>query len=599
MFGVSKRYLVRSLAVALVMAVGGFCYATSTSGRSVSEAAGRGMAAGGRLVGTTPLRITNPIYQENQFPAPNVYDLGDASFGSTVTRYVTATGGVRPYNYTSVGLDQTTLAFTSSLLQEPSGYLAGSVAQGTVSPLFFQVTVSDSFGTQPNFLGGIFRLNLVVVPPSAFRFAVDRINNGVAGKSHAAKLETLNGTGVQFNVQDNTLTVNGVPKGTTGGLEAIGLTQALDGTVFGRPLESGLISYTAVAKDSQNRIALDRTNSVQNQVVTFNVEDNQTASTDFTTLDCHIQGDVGQFGKDSISFSGMVNLSSVQFFSLQGTTFVLHIGKATFSGLLNFKGQVVNSNGGPVIYADRSALKASVNPRTGQVKGSVKHASLFGNGWKDLLNVQDRSVMRAGVMLNFAHFVLGSDMLEFATRRSGDKFVLDYKMGSVGRPLGGAFQIVSVKGVNKLTISGQGGVAWTARFIAIPRYGIDTNPGLDAISALRVRMGTNFTQTISGKYFSNSAGGTIQLKPPFKVLGPNVSKFAYSTRKFTGMLQTQPLSVLDTALPQAKAAATANFTLALDVLRTGNNTNYYGEVGKYITTYPKHMSWDDQTHPPQ
>jgi hypothetical protein len=89
------------------------------------------------------------------------------------------------------------------------------------------------------------------------------------------------------------------------------------------------------------------------------------------------------------------------------------------------------------------------------------------------------------------------------------------------------------------------------------------------------------------------------LKPPFKVVGPNVSKFAYSTRKFTGMLQTQPLAVLDTGLPQAKTAATANFTLALDVLRTGNNTNYYGEVGRYITTYPKTMSWDDQTHPPK
>jgi len=216
------------------------------------------------------------------------------------------------------------------------------------------------------------------------------------------------------------------------------------------------------------------------------------------------------------------------------------------------------------------------------------------------LNIQNRSMKRAGIMVNCAHFVLGSDMLEFATRRSGDKFALDYKMGLAGRPLGGAFQVLGVKGVNRRTVSGQPGVAWTARFIAIPRYGIDTNAGLDAISALRVRMGTNFSQTISGKYFTSSAGGTVQLmKLPFKVLGPNVSKFSYSTRKFIGKLQTQPLAVLDTGLPQAQTAATANFTLALDVLRTGNNTNYYGEVGKFITTYPKTMSWESQTHPPQ
>jgi len=599
MWDVSKRDLVHALAVALVLAVGGFCYATGTSGRGSGGAAGRGMEAGGRIVGSTPLRFTNPIFQENLPPASNIYDLGDALFGGMVTRYITVTGGVRPYSYASLGLDPSVLAFNSSLTLEPSGYLIGSVTQGTVTPLQFLVSATDSFGGTPNSLPAGFHLNLVTVAPTVFRFAVDRVNNGVIGKSHAAKLETIQGQGVQFSVLPNTLTLNGLTKGSIGELESLGLTLGLDGTIFGRPLETGQVSFQAQARDSQNRVAKDRTNTNPNQTITFNVEDNQIASTDFTTLDCHIKGDVGQFGKDSITFNGMVNLSSVQFYSLQGTKFVLHVGRASFPGYLNFKGQVVNQHGGPVVYADHSSLKATVNSRTGQVKGSVKGASLYGNGWKELADVQDRSVKRAGIMFNAAHFLFGSDMLEFATRRNGDKFSLDYKMGSLGTPLGGAFQVVSVKGANKKTIAGLPGVAWTTKFIAIPRYGVDANAGLDAIDILRVRMGTAFVQEIAGKYFSSSASGNTQLKTPFKIKGPFVSKLSFSSRKFTGALQTQPLSQFDTGLPQAVTATTSNFTLGLDVLRTGGNTNYYSEVGKFITTYPKQKFWSDQTHPVQ
>ncbi|MGD0089319.1 MAG: hypothetical protein ABSE73_05305 [Planctomycetota bacterium] len=593
MSGLSLRYLVRMLALALVLAVGCFCYATSTSVRSRGLASGSDSPAAGRLLGSSPLRYTNPVYQQFPYPQPTTYDLGDAAFGSTIVRYITVTGGVRPYNFVAVDLSSPNLGFNSSLTLHPSGYLIGSITNSTPPPLNFQVAVSDSRGQEPNNLTDVFRLNLVALPAGAFQFAVDRLNNGVVGKSHAAKLETLNGNGVQFSTLPGTLALNGVITGTTGQLETFGLTLAADGTIYGRPLVDGKVSVTARAKDQHNNIARDRTGQISDQVVTFNVETNQTASTDYTTLKCHIQADIGQFSKDSISFSGVINLSGTQWLTLVGTPFELHVGRAKFSGFLNYHGIVVNAHGGPAVYADGSALHATVNPHTGIVQGTVKRASLYHNGWTDLASVQDRSTARAGIMLNCAHFILGSDMLDFATRRTGNKIALDYKLGSIGQPLGGAFQVVSVLGVNRKTVAGLDGVAWTAKFIIIPRFGVDPNAGLDDLSVFRVRIGTNFDQSIAGHYFTSTRSGDTQLMKN-NYLGEYVSKATFSPTKFTGTIQTQSLSTYTTGLPQATAQANSNFTLALDVQRGGTSTNFYGEVGRAILAHPRKKYWGDQ-----
>lgn len=89
MLRVSKRLIVRTLAFGIIAAMAGFCFATATGSR---EADGSSSSAGGRAVGTYSLRMTNALLIDRPAPLPDVYDLGDACYGSTITRYLSATG---------------------------------------------------------------------------------------------------------------------------------------------------------------------------------------------------------------------------------------------------------------------------------------------------------------------------------------------------------------------------------------------------------------------------------------------------------------------------------------------------------------------------
>src|SRR4051812_7775590 len=83
----------RTIALGLVFAMAGFCLAISNSPDDSHS-------AGSRAVGSAlPLRFTNPLVAG----FTNEYDLGDACFGSLVTRFITAEGGLKPYRFTSTG----------------------------------------------------------------------------------------------------------------------------------------------------------------------------------------------------------------------------------------------------------------------------------------------------------------------------------------------------------------------------------------------------------------------------------------------------------------------------------------------------------------
>ena len=592
MTAVRKEFLARTLALGLFMAVAGLTYAASTGNRAVSGPGGMQC----RTVGSSSIRFTNVLLLDNPFPTVDEYDLGDACFGSTITRYVTASGGLRPYGFSAVQINLTSngglLGLNSTLTFSPSGLLVGSVASaGTTlnnSVLDFQVTVKDSTGltSQAQTLAGNFHINMLTCGGDMFRFAVDSISSAVLGLNYVAKLDTLGGIGtITYNVIPNTLMVNGVPKGVNGALESIGLSFSSNGTVYGRPLEVGLISFTARAVDSVNNIALDRSNTVTDQVITFNVEDNTVVSTDYSTLSCSISGDLGKLNNDSLKFSGNVNLRGVAINAINGGRFLLRVGGVSFEGRFNQKGQVVNQQGGPLIFADGSQMNVTVNPRTGQLKGSVKKATL-GKGL-DGVNIVNSSTKRFAVGVIISNTIVASDVLEFASRRAGDKFRLDYSLGKLGTPLAGAFHILSVKGTDKTTVSGTNGDAWAVKFLAIPRFGIDANAGVDAISAIGVRIGTRFSQRISSSLLTSTSNGNTTLKSS-NIGGEVVAKFVFNARNFIGFIQTNPLSEFQTGLAQARLVAQdvdlskANFNFGFDIDRSTNNADFSGDIAKNI-----------------
>ncbi len=592
----------RAVILGLILAVAGFCYATGTSYATASRSTDV-PEAGPRLVGSSNLRFMNPRLPTGEF------DLGDATYGSMIQRYVTAAGGVRPYKYVSPDL-LSKLANNSSLFLGNSGYLFGSITSNTRPPLVFSVTLTDSTGSQTRnqSVNGTFRIGIQLGGAQSFRFAVDNINNGQKGLSYAGALDTLGGVGtVTYSVIPNTLTVNGTPRGTNGALETLGLSLSADGTISGKPLESGLVSFKAHATDTLKRTANDRTNTVPDQVVAFNIEDNAIASTDYTTLNCTVRGDLGATNKDTIKFNGLINMTGNAINSLRFTTFQFRLGAYNVTGRVDISGNVVNIKQNTLKLPDGSQFKAKIDAHKGTLSGSLSKATVA-----KLLNgasITDRSTSRLGMQFVLSNNVVCADTLEFASRRKGNKIALDYNMSRTGRPLGGTFQILTVVGKDGTTISGTRGDAWNAKFLMIPRFGIDTNPGLDSLSSITVRIGQNFVQKIPANAFTSNKSGSISLlKPATK--GEQVAKFKLDGRKFVGEVQTFVLGstrtfispavdVVNPASPAGNGAipissfVTTGFDLGIDLARTGNNASLTGEYGKLVIGVPNQKAWVD------
>jgi hypothetical protein len=588
----------RVLAFGVLFGMLGFSFALATSSRSVNEAA----TAESRAVGNSALRFTAPVLVDQADPLPDTFDLGDATYGTSITRYLSVTGGVRPYRMVSGNLVAPTLSSNSTFALGASGWMAGSIAVSTVSPLTFTVTGFDSTGTLSQQLSGSFIINVITLPTGTFRFAVDRANNGLLGQHYVSKLETIGGnTPVRYAVLPGSLTVNGVAKGVEGSLEAIGLSLAEDGTIYGRPLEAGLISFTARATDGRKRVATQRNSAsaVADQQITLTVENSSATGTDYSTFACSVKGDKSKTNKDTIKFAGNVNLGGDAPPLLNGSRFAFRIGGASYEGVFDSRGQVVSTRGGPLVFADGSKLKVVVNGHTGQLVGSLTNANLSRLLGAD--SAVDRSTKRLAVGVFLFSKVLASDVIDFSTRISGNKFAYDFKLGKVGSALGGTFQLLNVKGMDRATVAGESGDAWAVKFLAVPRAGIESSPAFDAISSIGVRIGSRYENRIAGTKLLSSGSGAIQYKAE-KTAAAVVTSFTLDPRTNVGALTTNPLSIFSTGIPTAysSTANSVNFSMALDIDRTGNNGDFFGENSKALFNKaqgPKHIPgnfWTDQ-----
>jgi hypothetical protein len=599
-FSKIKQCLGRTLALGLVLAIAGFSYATSSSvdSRSTDVAPEE---AGARRVGSGNLRFTNV-----RLPS-GVYDLGDACYGSAVNRYITMAGGVRPYSFQSPDLLNFLLrgnsTTNSSLTLGASGELLGTIAQNVIPPpIVFTVIGVDSTGSMQQTISATFQLNVMLAGGGQFHFAVDNVNNGQVGLNYISCVETMGGVGtVNVSVIPNTLTVNGVARGTTGGLETIGLSMSRDGTIYGKPLEAGLVSFKAHATDSLNRIAKDRTNTVPDQVVTFNLEPNQLASVDMTMTQLSIRGDTGKNNKDTVKFKGLVNVRGAQTNGFRFSIFTLRIGPVSFSGQFDVKGNVVNRQNKKIINADGSQFRAKIDSHRGILTGNISKATIV-NILSSATTITDHgSAVFAGGMALSAN-VVAADTMKFSTKKRGTKIGLDYQLGKLGQPLAGGFQILSVAGKDGKTITGTPGDAWFVKFLAVPRFGIDTNAGLDALSSITVRIGTNFVEKITSVTSSKNGNAGFSGK---KLIKSGVSKLSINGKNFSGSLQTFPISSIESFISQASQVTgpsisnpangfvTSNFDLGLDLTRTGNNASFTGEYGKFILGVPNQKSWLD------
>ena len=578
--------------MAVVTAMFGFSYSIVTQADSAKST----FQVQPRAVGSTTIRILAPAYT----PIPTDFDLGDALFGTVITRYVTATGGLRPYNFSAPGLGGL-LGATSTLSVLTSGCVLGSAAFSTTQAnLTFTVSVTGSTETDVNNTpvpssNQTFHLTLFPTGAQLFRFANDHLNNGVLGQPYIGKVDTIGGKGtVKYTIVPGTVTLNGLQVGTGNSLEdSLGLSMSIDGTVYGKPLQTGLVTFTAQATDSIKRIAKDRTNSIPNQVFAFNIEDTRITATDATTLSISVKGDTSKLNTDSLKFHAFMNLSGANTTGLKNQQFAFIFGGNTYVGFMNDSGVVGTQLGAPLVFPDGTLLKAKVDSVNGTITGTLTRANLTQG--LDAVNIVNRSTKRVGVNIQIRNMVVASDTIDFQTKHVGTHWALDYNIGRIGQLLGGTFQVYDARGSDAFDIAGNPGDLWITKFLIAPRTGIDPTAGFTDLNNIVVRIGAKFSQTILASGLKTKSDGSINLAAPGQ--GAAVKSLQINASKFTGMLTTNPLSLNTTGLPQSTDTVlgkTNFFNLAVDINRNAGAASFNGEDAKAILKVPVSKKWVDR-----
>jgi len=567
-----RGWVSQTLALSLVFALAGFTYALSTSVESDAPQVET------RAVGSyNALRFTNPFVAG----FTNEYDLGDALFGSVITRYVTADGGVRPYRFTSEGPNSFTNVIEglqSSLRFSISGVLAGSVpsslpnnplyvtANGTPG-LRFQVTVRDAQGTSGATRSGFFNLFLRNLGPNEYRFSIDSLPAGLLGSPYVARAETLGGVGKQvFSL----VSVSGAASASE-----LGIFVNSDGTISGRPLRTGTFTLTVRAVDSLNRTARNRQNSALDQALTFTVANSPVTSSDLITVSCSVKGDTAETNGDSLQYKGIVNVGGVK--TLLNSPVFFRLGGIEISGVLDAKGRF------KATLAGGEQVDVRVNTK-GTIDAKVKKGT-FGTSLNiaALLTPTDRRP----VTLSIGDIVTTSEVLEFATEKSGTEYALNYSLGRTGSSSAGGFQITSIKGTDSVTQGGLEGDKWKVNFLALPRVGITANAGTNNVTLATISVGDNFVQQLKG-IVSNGKNVRFSAGPD-----SGVKNFKVSSKSFKGSLMTNTLQTKQTGIPTAaKAAAFGQlyFPLGIELTRSSGES-FIGEHGKAI--FPSKKKYAD------
>ena len=567
-----------ALALSLVFAVAGFCHAINTS-----SPVQPGASAGARAVGTNiPLNFTNPPvagFGTNTAPQNTQdFDLGDACFGSVITRFITAEGGLKPYRFTSIGplsLQNVVAGTPNSLQLGLSGVLAGSAplaisaASTTITGapgLRFFVQVQDAKGSTST-SSAFFNLFLVDCRTS-FAFATpSQLPFGRLATSYSSVIAVVGGTPAYI------FSTPGVPDGQV----VPGLFLTSDGALFGRPLALGTFTFTVHCVDARKTVALNRAHTAPDQAFTITINDNAFNSTDVVTLSCSVKGANPTNGGDSLRYKGLINVLGQDTFSLLNSDFSFRIGSVVYAGRMDKRGQFKQT------FPDHSKFTAKINTRSGTLNVSIRDGS-----FATALNagaLVDHGTARKPLEVVVGDAVDSSEILDFDSSVRGNGYGLNFALGRSGTNPAGAFQIYSVKGKDGITLGGQSGDAWQVNFFAVPRTAIANakgqSAGFDDVTVATVRIGGNFSQTLNRA--STSFGS-----PNFSFKGQitdGVKQISLTGQSFKGKLTTNVLNQIATSIPlasQAPGFGTHFFSLGLDLQRSGTGAPFNGEHARRI-----------------
>ena len=591
--------LLRKLGLPLIVAAAAFSYAVATSPVPLSGASRSSTpTASGRSVGS-PLQFTTPFLQagtDARFPTggntptdPQGFDLGDALQNQPVRRVITATGGEQPYSYTlTPNLDLPSFGTAVLPSLSPIGLLSGNVSAAG-SFIRFNIILTDFLATQRT---GVFFLRLFTAP-TTFRFAQDRLPFAVQGTHYYTDLSTIGGVApITYRVVPSSVVGNGTPTIAAGArLEDVGLSLSPDGILYGRPLVGGTIQFDVTATDASGATATGRGGARQLQSFALTVNASAQARSELATVQCAIRGSLATNGKDSFSYTGLLDSRAETPPSLAGSTLTLRIGQTSVSGTFNAKGKVKTTlPGNQNFTASLSSARLSVKLNNATLTDAIGARALNG-----------KSTLNTIIGLELVSFRT-SDALQFATQARGGKYSLNYALSKRGQALAGAFQVISVHGSDGLTGSPiqlalplkgttpkpstqPDGDSWDTTFIAVPRFGIEggkSNKDVYAnATSATIRIGSGFSQQMSLTQKN--------VKLEFRATGKDAGVFRLQLNPMTcvNRLQTNTISEDDTGIsPAIFTKDLTTFPLGLDF------TGYSGESGK--TMAPDRSAWSQR-----
>ena len=590
--------LLRKFGLPLIFATAAFSYAVATSPLSTASRS-TPASAHGRSVGS-PLQFTTPFLlagTDDRFPTggnttddPQGFDLGDALQNQPVRRVITATGGEQPYSYAiSPNLDLP--SFGTAIIPSLStiGLLSGNVA-AVGSFIRFNIILTDFLATQRT---GVFYLRLINAP-TQFRFAQNRLPFAVQGTHYYADLATIGGVApITYRVVASSVSGSGSPTVAAGArLEDVGLTLTPDGILYGRPLVGGTIRFDVTATDAAGTTATNRGGGRPLQSFSLTVNASTQARSEMATVQCAIKGSLLTTGKDSFSFSGILDSRAETPPSLAGSALTLRIGSTSVTGNFDAKGRVKTTlPGNQKFTASLSGSRLTIKLTNATLTDAVGARALSG-----------KSTLNTIIGLELVSFRT-SDALQFATLSRSGKYSMNYVLAKRGLPLAGAFQVISVHGSDGVTGDpihlslgtlktkppagnpAPDGNSWDTTFIALPRFGIEGGKDVKTVFAgatsATIRIGDSFSQQLSLNQKN--------VKLEFRATGKDPGVFRLQLNPSNGIhrLQTNVISENDTGIsPAIFTKDLTTFPLGLDF------TGFSGESGKPMA--PDRSSWQQR-----
>ncbi|MCK6474107.1 MAG: hypothetical protein L6R28_20505 [Planctomycetes bacterium] len=435
------------------------------------------------------------------------FELGDIATGEPFERMVHIAGGNAPYQivvtaFVEVSGGNAQAVITDGIQLSDAGVVSGTYT-GLEEEIFFDVRVVDSVGAE---LTGIF--HLLVDTTLSFRFAQDRLAGAQLGLNYVTRIDTVNNLGdpVFFNVEAGSITLDG---GDIDDLEEIGLTLNADGTLYGRPLQTGTLEFTCVADDGFGTLAVDYTDGLDEfQVFTVEIEDMTQAMSTVMLFTAQIKGNLEKTQVDSLAIKGILDLNGQLLANLAGRPITLRIGGGpqgtgapygrTYTAIVNGTGKAKSDALGEdddlnEIVIDQFSF--SVNTK-GFFSAKVKATDLLAA--VNAENFADGDDVRIYIEIAVGR-LLAVEALEMPAHVTATRYEMRYALNrdaQKGQPLAGGGQGFAVAA----TDVGAGGLnpgdKFTLRFYGAPRFGIDGSD-LAGTGSATLRLGDGFEQSMS------------------------------------------------------------------------------------------------------